>query len=230
MLDSQPTTARARPNPPMPPRPMLKAPEGDVFVGRAGELDELEHLLAGARAGRGATVLIAGRRRNRQDPARSRARRACSCGRLRGAARALVDLVGTGLAYQPFVEALRPLGDPRQVDECRSARSCGSSRRRSHCSASARMPSRCCSCSRTCTGRTPRRSTSPSSSRTTSIPDGSCCLRPTAPTTPSATRMRHLADRVRRSGAALGLELGPLARDELTALLEARTDAPLRRG
>ena len=42
----------------------------------------------------------------------------------------------------------------------------------------------------------------------------------------SAERVRRLADGVRRSGSALLLELGPLERDELTALLAARADAP----
>ena len=46
----------------------------------------------------------------------------------------------------------------------------------------------------------------------------------------SAERMRRLADGVRRSGSALVLELGPLERDELTALLaRAPTSAALRR-
>ena len=45
----------------------------------------------------------------------------------------------------------------------------------------------------------------------------------------SAERMRRLADGVRRSGSALVLELGPLERDELAALLAARADAPCRR-
>ena len=38
--------------------------------------------------------------------------------------------------------------------------------------------------------------------------------------------MRRLADGVRRSGSALVLELGPLEREELTALLAAHADAP----
>jgi DNA-binding CsgD family transcriptional regulator/tetratricopeptide (TPR) repeat protein len=42
----------------------------------------------------------------------------------------------------------------------------------------------------------------------------------------SAERMRRLADGVRRSGAALELELGPLDREEVTALLAARRGAP----
>jgi DNA-binding CsgD family transcriptional regulator/tetratricopeptide (TPR) repeat protein len=43
----------------------------------------------------------------------------------------------------------------------------------------------------------------------------------------SAERMRRFADSVRRSGSATLLELGPLAHDELAALLEARADAPM---
>ena len=42
----------------------------------------------------------------------------------------------------------------------------------------------------------------------------------------SAERVRRLADGVRRSGSALVLELGPLADEELTALLAARADTP----
>jgi tetratricopeptide (TPR) repeat protein len=42
----------------------------------------------------------------------------------------------------------------------------------------------------------------------------------------SAARVRRLADGVRRSGSAMLVELGPLDREELTALLAAHTDAP----
>jgi len=42
----------------------------------------------------------------------------------------------------------------------------------------------------------------------------------------SAERMRRFAERVRRSGSTLVLELGPLQRDELAALLAAHADAP----
>jgi tetratricopeptide (TPR) repeat protein len=42
----------------------------------------------------------------------------------------------------------------------------------------------------------------------------------------SAERVRRLADGVRHSGSALVLELGPLERDELTALLDARAETP----
>jgi hypothetical protein len=42
----------------------------------------------------------------------------------------------------------------------------------------------------------------------------------------SAGRLRRLAEGVRRSGSALVLELGPLDREELAALLAAHADAP----
>jgi DNA-binding CsgD family transcriptional regulator len=46
----------------------------------------------------------------------------------------------------------------------------------------------------------------------------------------SAERVRRLADGVRRSGAALMLDLGPLAHEELAALLVGRADEPLPAG
>ena len=79
------------------------------------------------------------------------------------------------------------------------------------CSTGSRRARRCCSCSRTCTGPTRRRSTSSSSSRTTSTSGECCCSRRYRADEPaSAERMRRLADGVRRSGAALLVELGPL--------------------
>ena len=42
----------------------------------------------------------------------------------------------------------------------------------------------------------------------------------------SAGRVRRLADGVRRSGSSLVLELGPLEREEVAALLAARAGAP----
>ena len=80
-------------------------------------------------------------------------------------------------------------------------------------------------------GRYARRSISSSSSRTTSPTGGFCCSRPTGRTSlrrPSA--MRRLADGVRRSGSALVLELGPLEREELTALLAAHAGRPAAGG
>ena len=86
-----------------------------MFVGRARELGELEHALDAARAGTGATVLVAGQagigKTRLAAELAGRARRA-GFGVLLGRS---IDLVGTELPYQPFAEALRPLGQPWQA-------------------------------------------------------------------------------------------------------------------
>ena len=137
-----------------------------------------------------------------------------------------IDLVGTELPYQPFVEALRPLGAAVARRAAR-ARSCGCSRRRSR-------------------SLTERAAAAPvllvledlhwADTSTLdlvvflahNLDDRPVLLLATyrADERSSAERMRRLADGVRRSGAALVLELGPLAHEELTALLAARADAP----
>jgi DNA-binding CsgD family transcriptional regulator/tetratricopeptide (TPR) repeat protein len=84
-----------------------------MFVGRTRELGELERVLDAAQAGRGATVLVAGEagigktRLASKFAARARDRGfAVLVGRS-------IDLVGTELPYQPFVEALGEL--PREA-------------------------------------------------------------------------------------------------------------------
>ena len=84
----------------------------------------------------------------------------------------------------------------------RRARSCACSRRRWPCSRIARPRHPCCSCSRTCTGPTRRRSTSWSFSRTTSPTGRFSCSRPTART----------SSRRRSACAALPTESGARAR------------------
>ena len=88
----------------------------DVFVGRARELEELGRALDATQAGNGATVLVAG------EAGIGKTRLASElAGRARDAGFEVllgrsIDLVGTELPYQPFVEALRPLGEPWRVD------------------------------------------------------------------------------------------------------------------
>jgi predicted ATPase len=94
----------------------MDARASGVFVGRARELDELERVLAAAQTGSGATALLAGEAGiGKTRLASELARRAQDAGFevLRGRS---IDLVGTELPYQPFVEALRGLGDPWQFD------------------------------------------------------------------------------------------------------------------
>lgn len=112
----------AAPVPAPPPRPVPVAvpisqpPFGDIFVGRAAELARLEQALDGASAGRGATALIAGPagigKTRLIGKLAERARR-------RGATvltGRCIDLVGAALPYFPIAEALRPLRGTAALD------------------------------------------------------------------------------------------------------------------
>ena len=103
----------------------MVARASEVFVGRARELAELERALDAARAGSGATVLVAGEAGiGKTRLAAELARRARDAGFEVLLGRS-IDLVGTELPYQPFVEALRPLGEPcARSTGGRPARSC----------------------------------------------------------------------------------------------------------
>src|SRR5207247_1126855 len=87
----------------------------EVFVGRARELWELERVLAATRAGSGASVLVSGEAgigKTRLASELATRARAAGFDVLLGRS---LDLVGTELPYQPFVEALRPLGELRHA-------------------------------------------------------------------------------------------------------------------
>ena len=196
---------------------------GGALVGRVGELDDLERALGAARAGSGATVLVAGEAGiGKTRLATELVERARQSGFdvLLGRS---IDLVGTDLPYQPFVEALRPLGmTPRTATTQLSAFE----------STLARLAERAVG--------TPvllvledlhwaDASTLDLAVFLAHNLDGVRLLvlgtyRADEPS--SAARMRRFADGVLRSGAATRLELRPLERAELTALLAARTDAP----
>ena len=187
----------------------------------------LAHALEAARAGHGATALVAGEAGIGKTRLVSElARRARDAGFELLIGRS-IDLVGTDLPYQPFVEALRPVGDLAEIAGASGRhRSCGCSSGRLRCSPIARQPRRCCWCSRICTGRTHRRSIS-SVFLAHNLGDRRVLLLGTfrADEPPSAERVRRLVDGVRRSGSAVALELGPLEPDELAALLAAQADA-----
>ena len=94
----------------------MKARVSDVFVGRARELEALEGVLDAARAGRGGTVLIAGEAgigKTRLTSELSARARDAGFEVLLGRS---IDLVGTELPYQPFAQALRPVGDLPRAD------------------------------------------------------------------------------------------------------------------
>ena len=206
----------------------MKARASEVFVGRLRELGELERALDASRTGNGATVLVAGEagigKTRLVSELESRAHDA-GFEVLVGRA---IDLVGTELPYQPFVESLRPLGDPRQVDEQKAG-------------------SQLHVFENTLALLTDRAAAAPVLLvledlhwADTSTLDLVVFLAPNladrrllllatyrADELSSAERMRRLADGVRRSGSAVLLELVPLGSEELAALLAARAGVPL---
>ena len=196
-------------------------PRAKAFVGRAGELGTLERALAAARAGRGAAILVAGEAGiGKTRLAAELARRARDGGFETLLGRS-IDLVGTELPYQPFAEALRPLGGPRSADG-----PAGSQLRFFE---------------ETLALLTGHAAAAPVLLvledlhwADTSTLDLVVFLAHNLAERPvvllatyrrdepsPAGRMRRLADGVRRSGSGLVLELGPLAPGELTALLAA---------
>ena len=198
----------------------------EVFVGRARELAELERALEATRGGCGLTVLVAGEAgigKSRLASELARRARAQGFEVLRGRS---IDLVGTVLPYQPFVEALRPLGDLGQADGPRAG-----SQLRVFEQTLALLSERA--------GAAPvllvledlhwadTSSLDLAVFLAHNLHDRQVLLLATyrADVLTSAERMRRFADSVRRSGAATLLELGPLAHDDLAALLEARADA-----
>ncbi len=199
-----------------------------VFVGRAHELAELERVLDAARAGSGATVLVAGDAgigKTRLSAELARRARDAGFEVLLGRS---IDLVGTELPYQPLVEALRPLGRPWRVEGQTPA-------------------SQLQVFEETLALLAERAASEPVLLvledlhwADTSTLDLVVFLAHNLDELPmlllatyradepaSAERVRRLADGVRRSGTALALELGPLPPEDLAELLAAHTDHPL---
>lgn len=199
-----------------------------MFVGRVRELEEFERVLDATRGGSGATLLVSGEAgigKTRLASEFGSGARDAGFEVLRGRS---IDLVGTELPYQPFLEALRPLGDPRQLD----GQSPGSQLQVFE---------------NTCAMLAERATVAPvllvledlhwADISTLdlvvflahNLDDRPVLLLTTyrANEPSSAERMRRLEDGVRRSGSALVLELGPLERDDLKALLAAHADAAL---
>jgi DNA-binding CsgD family transcriptional regulator/tetratricopeptide (TPR) repeat protein len=202
-----------------------------VFVGRLRELQQLERALDAAGTGNGATALIAGEAGiGKTRLATELASRARDAGFEVLVGRS-IDLVGTELPYQPFVEAMRPLRDPSQVGE----QTAGSQLRVFE---------------ETLALLTERAAAAPVlivledlhwADRSTldlvvflahNVDNRPVLLLATyrADELSSAERMRRLADGVRRSESGVVLQLGPLADDELTLLVAARAESALPAG
>src|SRR5512133_4228477 len=125
------------------------------LVGRGRELGQLGRALDAAQAGTGTTALVGG------EAGIGKTRLATElAARARGAGFEVllgrsIDLVGTELPYQPFAEALRPLG-ALQRDGRAAGSQLGVFEQALACSPSVRPRHRSCWCSRTCTGPTGR--------------------------------------------------------------------------
>ena len=198
-----------------------------MFVGRVRELGELGRALEAARAGSSTTVLVAGEAGiGKTRLASELAARARDAGFEILLGRS-IDLVGTELPYQPFVEALRPLGGLPQVD----GEAAGSQLRLFEDTLG--LLGEWAAAAPVLLVLEDLHWADTSTLDLVvflahNLDDRRVVLLGTyrADEPSSAARVRRLADGVRRSGAALLLELGPLEREELTALLEARADAP----
>src|SRR5690349_9237300 len=206
----------------------MKARASEMFVGRTGELGELERVLEAARAGMGETVLVAGEAGiGKTRLASAVARRARGAGFEVFVGRS-IDLVGTELPYLPFAEAFRPLGGPWQAD-----RQAPGSQLRVFEETLALLTG-CAAAAPVLLVLEDLHWADTSTLDLVvflahNLGDRPVLLLVTcrADEPSSAGRMRRLAEGVRRSGSALVLELGPLGREELTALLMAHAGASL---
>jgi DNA-binding CsgD family transcriptional regulator/tetratricopeptide (TPR) repeat protein len=206
----------------------MEARAGSVLVGRERELGELERALDAARAGGGVTVVVAGEAGiGKTRLASELAARARDAGFEVLLGRS-IDLVGTELPYQPFVEALRPLGALRQADGPAAG-----SQLRIFEDTLALLSERAAAVPVLLVLEDLHWADASTLDLAVflahNLGDRRVLLLGTyrADEPSSAERVRRLAEGVRRSGSALVLELGPLEREELTALLEARADARL---
>jgi DNA-binding CsgD family transcriptional regulator/tetratricopeptide (TPR) repeat protein len=205
----------------------MKAPAGEVFVGRVRELGELGRALDAARADSSTTVLVAGEAGIGKTRLVSElAARARDQGFEVLLGRS-IDLVGTELPYQPFVEALGPLGGLPQADG-----QAAGSQLRVFQDTLALLGERAAAVPVLLALEDLH--WADASTRDLfvflahNLRDRRVLLLATyrADELASAERVRRLADGVRRSGSALAVELGPLQDDEVAALLEARAGAP----
>jgi DNA-binding SARP family transcriptional activator/pimeloyl-ACP methyl ester carboxylesterase/tetratricopeptide (TPR) repeat protein len=200
---------------------------GDAFIGRARELGRLEQALRATASGNGATVLISGDAGIGKTRLASELATRAGAGGFEVLVGRCLDLVGTELPYQPFVGALRPLAQELPWGDGRSARS----QLRVFEEALALLDGHAAGAP-VLLVLEDLHWADPSTLDLVvflahNLDDRRVLLLATyrADEPASAERVRRLADGVRRSGSALHLDLGPLDRDELAALLAARGGA-----
>jgi predicted ATPase len=198
-----------------------------VFVGRVCELGELERALEATHAGSGATVLVAGEAGIGKTRLAAELATRCRDAGFEVLLGRSIDLVGTELPYQPFVEALRALGKPWRVEG-----QTPHSQLRVFENTLALLTERAASAPVLLVLEDLHWADSSTLDLVVflahNLDDRSVLLLATyrADETSSAERMRKLDDGVRRSGSALVLELGPLESDEMRALVETHAAPP----
>jgi DNA-binding CsgD family transcriptional regulator len=201
----------------------MEARAKEAFVGRAAELAQLEHALETARAGDGSTVLVAGEAgigKSRLAAEATQRARNSGFDVLLGRS---IDLVGTELPYQPFVEALEPLGELRR----------GPSQLQVFDETLALLAERAAETPALFVLEDLHWADTSTLDLVVFLAHNLAGLRVLLLATyradepSSAERIRQLAARVRRSGSALVVELGPLERDQLARLLAGQADAAL---
>jgi DNA-binding CsgD family transcriptional regulator len=205
----------------------MEAPASEIFVGRGRELGQLERALDAAQGGSGTTALVSGEAGiGKTRLASELAARARDAGFEVLLGRS-IDLVGTELPYQPFVEALRPLGTLPQVDGPGAG-----SQLRVFQETTALLFDHAAATPLLLVLEDLHWADTSTLDLVVflahNLGDRRVLLLATyrADELASAERVRRLADGVRRSGSALLVELGPLEHEELTALVAARAGAP----
>ena len=199
----------------------------EAFVGRARELGQLGRALDATRASSGTTALVTGEAGiGKTRLASELAARARDAGFEVLLGRS-IDLVGTELPFQPFVEALRPLGGIPQVDG-----QAAGSQLRVFQDTLALLGDRAAAAPLLLVLEDLHWADASTLDLVAflahNLGDRRVLLLATyrADEPSSAARVRRLADGVRRSGSALLLELGPLQDQELVALLAVHAGAP----
>ena len=208
-------------------RPARDTPmsRGGPVVGRAEELERLENALRRARSGTGSTVLVAGEAgigKTRLVSELAAHARDAGVEALTGRC---LDLVGAELPYQPFVEALRPVRHELPFVEGRSAGSqFGVFEETLALLDGAGAPALLVLEDLHWADTSTLDLVVYLAHHLDELP---VLLLVTyrADEPASAERVGRMADGVRRSGAALVIELGPLPHDSLTELIEARAGA-----
>ncbi len=200
----------------------------DVFVGRVGQLGELGRALDAVQAGTGTTVLVAGEAGiGKTTLAAELAKRAGDAGFEVLLGRA-IDLVGTELPYQPYVDALRSLGKPWQAAE-----GVQGSQLRVFEETLALLTERAASVPVLLVLEDMHWADTSSLDLLVflahNLADQRVLVLATyrADEVASAERMRTMAHGVRRGGSELVLELGRLDNGELTTLLAAHAESPV---